>query len=166
MIETRDPPPSREDSRPRRRLRALARLMDEAVEIPVVRVRVGLDAFLGLLPAWGDVAGAAISGWIVVWAARLGAPPSVLVRMILVLILDALAGALPLVGDLFDAGFRANRRNVDLLERYLDAPSETLRGSRRAVWATAAAVTAVLGALLLFLSWAIVRLWGLATPAS
>lgn len=111
-------------------LRALARTLDSAVPIPGTSIRFGADALLGLVPVVGDLAGAALSGYVVLSAARLGVPRAVLARMVTNLGADALIGAVPLVGDLFDVGWRANTRNVDLLERALAAPAATRRQSR------------------------------------
>ena len=124
------------------RARALARLLDAAVGVPGTRLRIGLDALVGLVPGLGDVAGAASAGYIVLVAARLGAPASVLVRMLLNTGLDALVGTVPLLGDLFDVGWKANLRNVALLERHVADP----RGARAA---SRGVVLAVLGALAL-----------------
>lgn len=127
------------------RARRLARLLDAAVRIPGTDIRLGLDALLGLLPVGGDVAGAILSAWIVLSAARLGAPPSVLLRMIANLAFDALVGVVPVVGDLADVGWRANLRNVRLLERHLEAPGAVARGSRWALVGVAGALVALLG---------------------
>ena len=110
-------------------VRALARLLDSAFEIPGTRFRVGLDALIGLVPGVGDMAGAAVSSYIVLAAARLGAPKPVLFRMILNVAVDAVVGSIPLLGDLFDAGWRANTRNTALLDRHLEAPAETKKHS-------------------------------------
>lgn len=110
-------------------LRALARLMDSAVAIPGTSIRVGLDSLIGLVPGLGDLAGAAMSGYIVLASARLGAPTPVLIRMVANIAVDGVVGSVPLLGDLFDVGWRANMRNTDLLERHLAAPSATKRGS-------------------------------------
>ncbi len=110
-------------------LRALARLMDSAVAIPGTNIRLGLDSLIGLVPGLGDLAGAAMSGYIVLASARLGAPTPVLIRMVANIAVDGVVGSVPLVGDLFDVGWRANMRNTDLLERHLAAPTATKRGS-------------------------------------
>lgn len=112
------------------RLRALARTLDSAVPIPGTKIRFGADALLGLVPVVGDLAGAALSGYVVLSAARLGVPRAVLARMVANLGADALVGAVPLLGDFFDVGWRANTRNVALLERALAAPAATRRQSR------------------------------------
>ncbi|HEX7123066.1 MAG TPA: DUF4112 domain-containing protein [Gemmatimonadaceae bacterium] len=117
------------------RARGLARLLDSAVRIPGTNIRFGIDAVLGLIPGMGDAAGAGLAGYMILVAARLGAPPSVIVRMLGNVLIDMLVGAVPILGDLFDVGFKANLRNVTLVERYLERPSTTRRTSRGIVLA-------------------------------
>lgn len=135
------------------RVRAMARLLDTAVRIPGTPVRFGLDAVLGLIPGVGDVVGAAASGYIVLAAARLGAPPTVLLRMLLNVGVDTLVGAVPLLGDLFDLGWRSNTRNVALLERHLADPRGARASSKRVVAAVLVgiALLAVAGIVLVAL---------------
>lgn len=102
------------------RLRHLSYLLDSAFRIPVIGYRVGWDAVLGLVPVLGDAVGMLFSGYIVVEAARLGVPKRVLARMIFNLALDATIGSIPLIGSLFDAVWKANIRNMRLLERTLN----------------------------------------------
>lgn len=111
-------------------VRGLARVMDAAFTIPGTRRRVGLDPLLGLIPGIGDLGSAAIGGYIVLVASRLGVPAVVLWRMMLNLAVDTAVGVVPFVGDAFDAAFKANLRNVALLERALADP----RGTRRSSW--------------------------------
>jgi hypothetical protein len=113
-----------------RGLRALARVLDDAVRIPGTGVRVGLDPVLGLIPGVGDMIGGAVSAYAILVAARLGASKTVLVRMLGNVAVDAVVGAVPLLGDLFDLGYKANVRNVALLERHLAAPGDAERSSR------------------------------------
>jgi hypothetical protein len=120
-------PPVRTDSAAN--LRSLARLMDSAVAIPGTNVRFGLDSVIGLVPGLGDLAGAAMSGYIVLASARMGVPTPVLIRMVANIAIDGVIGSVPLLGDIFDVGWRANLRNTALLDRYLTAPSATKRGS-------------------------------------
>jgi hypothetical protein len=115
------------------RVRSLARVLDTALRIPGTGIRFGLDSILGLIPGIGDVTGAALSGYIVLAAARTGVPASVLARMILNLGVDTLVGSIPLLGDLFDVGFRANVRNAALLEKFVAEPVAAKRSSRVAV---------------------------------
>ena len=111
------------------RVRVLARALDSAVGIPGTGMRVGLDPLLGLIPGAGDLAGAALSGYIVLTGVRLGAPRTVVLRMIGNVALDTLVGTVPVLGDLFDAGWKSNVRNVALIERHVTEPSVTHRGS-------------------------------------
>jgi hypothetical protein len=112
------------------RLRALTRLLDNAIRIPGTHYRVGLDALIGLVPFAGDVIGAIFSTTIVLRAARLGVSRATLVRMMGNVALDAIVGEIPLLGDLFDAGWKANSRNLALLEAHLQRPGPTARASR------------------------------------
>lgn len=106
----------------RQRLIALTRLMDEAVEVPALRTRVGLDALLGLVPVVGDLVSAAIGLYIVAQARELGASRWLQARMVGNLLLDVAIGAVPLAGDLADVYFKAHRRNLKLLQRTLGEP--------------------------------------------
>jgi hypothetical protein len=115
-------------------IRALARLLDSAFRIPGTGVRVGADSIFGLVPVVGDLAGAALSGYIVLASARLGAPPSTLLRMLINIGIDTVVGSVPLLGDMFDAGWRANIRNVELLDSHLGGSVETRRANRLVVF--------------------------------
>jgi hypothetical protein len=130
-------------------LRALVRILDEAVRIPGTRFRFGLDALIGLIPGAGDIAGAAMTGFTILTAFRVGAPPSVLFHMLVNLGIDALVGTIPLLGDLFDFGFKANRRNLDLLERQIRQPESTRRASRGVLFA----VLGILALILIGMVW-------------
>lgn len=111
-------------------VRGLAKVLDEAFTIPGTRTKVGLDAILGLIPGIGDLGSAAIGGYIVLAASRLGVPAVVLWRMVLNLAIDTVFGLVPFVGDAFDVAFRANSKNAALLARALADPV----GTRRASW--------------------------------
>jgi hypothetical protein len=124
-------------------LRQLARVLDDLIRIPGTNIRVGLDPLLGLLPGGGDLAGGAIAAYSLMVAARVGAPPSVMLRMAGNIALDALFGVVPVLGDLFDVGWKANRRNVVLLERYIGAPEPVRARSRLLVVVLLVALAAV-----------------------
>ena len=109
--------------------------------MPGTDVRFGLDPILGLIPGLGDVAGAALSGYLVLLAARLGAPRVVVLRMVANVALDSVVGSVPLLGDAFDVAWKSNTRNLALLERAVERPD-----------ATRAASGAVVGAALLVLA--------------
>ena len=99
------------------RLDRLAKLLDSALPIAGGKLRVGLDPLLGLIPGLGDTLGMMLSCFVVYEAARLGVSRFVLARMIGNVAIDGLIGVVPIVGDLFDFVFQANRRNVKLLRR-------------------------------------------------
>jgi hypothetical protein len=102
-----------------RRLEAIADWLDSKFVIPGTKLRFGLDFFLGILPGVGDGVAAVPAAYLILEAQRLGAPPALLMRMGFNVLLDLAVGAIPLVGDLFDFGFKANRRNIALLKQYL-----------------------------------------------
>jgi len=114
----------------RERLRQLAWLLDSSIPIPGTRFTIGIEALIGLFPFIGDLIGVLLSSYILGEAARLGAPKSVLMRMSANVGIEGLVGIVPFAGDLFDAAFKANQRNVRLLERWLEAPKRTARSSR------------------------------------
>lgn len=102
------------------RLETLATIMDAAIVIPGTNIRIGADALIGLFPGIGDLVSAGVSGLIILEARRMGAPRRLIARMVGNVAIDALAGAVPLVGDLFDVAFRANLRNTQLLRRHFE----------------------------------------------
>jgi hypothetical protein len=105
------------------RMAAVAWLLDDAIRVPGTGRRIGLDPVVGVLPVAGDLATAAISLYIVAEAALAGVSRRTLAAMLANVAIDAGAGSVPVVGDLFDAGWKANRRNVELAARDLaEAP--------------------------------------------
>ena len=102
------------------RIDALASLLDTAFIVPGTNIRFGIDAVIGLVPGIGDAVTAAMALYIVHEARQLGAPAHVLSRMVANVVLDGLAGSVPVVGDVFDVAFRANRRNMRLLRAWMD----------------------------------------------
>lgn len=107
-------------------VRRLAKLLDSSVRLPG-GLRIGLDGILGLVPGVGDFIGGSLSAWIFYQANRQGAPKSIQLRMIVNILVDVLLGAIPVVGDLFDFMWKANNRNIALLERYHQQPVLTQR---------------------------------------
>ena len=101
-----------------RRLDKLSQLLDNAFAIPGTRLRIGLDGILGLIPGIGDAAGAVLSIYVVVQAARLGLPVSALLRMVGNVAVETVVGAVPIVGDIFDIVWKANTKNMALLRRH------------------------------------------------
>lgn len=103
-----------------RRLAALAELLDARWRIPGTGIRIGLDGIASIVPVLGDSATALVAAYLVAEAARLGVPKRVLVRMAGNVGIDWLFGSIPLVGTIFDIGFKANLRNLRLLRRHLE----------------------------------------------
>ena len=114
-------------------LRALSRLLDNAFTIPGTKYRFGLDALIGLVPGLGDAVSAVFSGYLVLQASRMGAPKSVVTRMIGNVALDTIVGWIPLLGDIFDVAWKSNLRNMALLEQHVRQPAAAKAGSRRAI---------------------------------
>lgn len=145
-----------------RELERLAHWLDSVFEIPGIRLRFGIDALLGLLPGVGDTASALASIYILQAADKFGVSRITLARMTLNIIVDLLVGAIPFVGDLFDVYWKANRQNVELLRRHLQANPTSERKLRRSDSLFVAAMIAAIGAILIvsvtgayfILSWA------------
>ena len=121
-IRSIDTSPAERKRRARERLITLTRLMDSAIDVPVLRTKVGLDALLGIVPVAGDLLSAAIGVYLITQARELGASRWLQGKMIGNLVLDAAVGAVPLAGDVFDIYFRAHRRNLKLLQQHLGEP--------------------------------------------
>lgn len=100
-------------------LRRFVTLLDDGFRIPIIGYRVGLEPLLGLIPGIGDVTGFALSGYLIFRATRLGAPRSLITQMVINALIDTAIGSVPVLGDIFDFVWKANRRNLDLFERHL-----------------------------------------------
>jgi hypothetical protein len=104
------------------RIRWLALLSDDLVRIPGTDRRFGIKPVLGLIPGIGDVAGAAPGVLLLLEAVRFRLPTVVLARMVVNVAVDFVIGLIPVLGDLFDFGFKANMRNVELFRRHATDP--------------------------------------------
>ncbi len=126
-------------------IRKLRTVMDEAVAVPGTRIKFGLDSVIGLIPGVGDLSGAAIGGYVLHAANKLGVPTVVMARMLLNLGIDALIGIIPIVGDYLDVLYKANSKNVALVEQAVLNRETTARSS----WWRLAGVFAAFGAIVL-----------------
>ena len=140
----------------RKQIQTLSWLMDRSIPLPG-GYRIGLDGFLGLIPGVGDVVSSTVSGWIVLLAYQEGVPLSVLLRMLVNVGIDLVFGSIPIVGDLFDFAFKANVRNLALLQRYHQSPSQTRRQSQFNVFV----VFFIALMLLILLTWGFLSLLSL-----
>lgn len=127
-------------------LNLLVRVSDDGLRVPGTPVRVGLDAILGaLLPGAGDALGGVTAAVVMFVAWQRGAPREVLFKMLRNAGADIAFGAIPVVGDVFDLGFHANRMNLDLLEEHMKQKTRAERASRASV----IAVFVLLGVMML-----------------
>ena len=127
-----------------KQVNSLAWLLDNSIQLPFINYRIGLDALVGLIPGFGDIAGMLVASFIVVQAIRLGVPRATLTQMVVNIALEAVVGIIPLAGDIFDATFKANARNVELLNAAL-GNSPDLRAIGKS--ASRGVITAVVGSL-------------------
>lgn len=96
----------------------IAKLMDAQFTVPGTKFRFGLDGIIGIIPGAGDISTFAVSAYLLTIMARNGASGYVMARMVLNVVIDALFGMVPILGDLFDIVFKANMRNVTLMKEH------------------------------------------------
>lgn len=125
-----------------RRLRRFSYLLDDVIRIPGTPFRFGIDPLLDVLPIGGDFLGTALSVYIVVEASRLGVPRATLVQMVSNILLDTVISTVPVLGTVVDATWKANSKNLELLEEQLNIP----QSGKRADWLF---LTLLLGGLIL-----------------
>ncbi len=128
------------------RLRQLSFWLDSAIPIPGTRHRIGLDPLIGLLPGGGDTAGLFLSAFVVIEAARMGATKSTLSLMAFNILLETVVGTVPGLGDVFDATWKSNLRNLELLEKQFNLPQPVQRAKNH--WF---AILLILGLIVVFL---------------
>lgn len=99
----------------------LARLMDSQFKLPGIPLRLGLDTIIGLIPGIGDSAGLAIAGYIVYQSRRLGVSRTIVFQMVFNIFVDWMIGLIPIIGDIFDWGWKGNNKNAALLRDYVNS---------------------------------------------
>jgi hypothetical protein len=148
-----------------RRVRVLAKLLDNSIGIPGTGWKIGFDPIVGLIPGIGDLIGAVLSGYIILEAARAEVPSFTLARMLMNVGIDTVLGAVPALGDVFDAAWKSNTKNVALLERHLsrDGTKTGKRGVGAVMVLVLLALMLIVGAGLALGIFAARLLWGLGT---
>jgi Domain of unknown function (DUF4112) len=148
-----------------RRVRVLAKLLDNSIGIPGTGWKIGFDPIVGLIPGIGDLIGAVLSGYIILEAARAEVPSFTLARMLMNVGIDTVLGAVPALGDVFDAAWKSNTKNVALLERHLsrDGTKTGTRGVGAVMVLLLLALMLIVGAGLALGIFAARLLWGLGT---
>ena|SRR5580765_1521399 len=129
------------------RLDRLSWLMDDLITVPGLGWRFGLDAIIGLIPAFGDTATSLVSFYILASAVRYRVPKVTLLRMGLNIGIDYLVGSLPLVGDVFDAWWKSNQMNVDLLSKRATVSASEARKGQLSDWLFVGLIILVLAVL-------------------
>lgn len=140
-------------------LRRWATLLDSAFRVPGLNVRFGLDAILGLVPGVGELTTPAFTVLLLFTGLRMRVPLVVLARMVLNAGVDALIGLVPVIGDFTDVGWKANLRNLELLERHAVPGTPA---TRRDKWFVAVGVLLIVLVGLVALIPIVVVLWALA----
>lgn len=145
------------------RIRLVTHLLDNALPIPGTKVRVGIDPLLGLLPGAGDWVSMVLSVYIILESLRFGLPKETLTQMVSNLVLDAVSGVIPIAGDIFDVAWKANNRNLKLLEAHLQDPQPTRPADRLFVFLIVLLLIGILAsvtALVIFIGnwlWQLIR---------
>jgi hypothetical protein len=134
-----------------RQLESMAKWMDSRFRIPGTNIRFGLDALLGLVPGAGDLSTFALSSYMLYIMAQNGASGFVMARMALNVLIDGIIGSIPLIGDIFDVGFKANMRNLRLMQEHYREGRH--RGSAWKVIIPVLLVMLLLLGALLWLAW-------------
>lgn len=129
----------------------ISQLMDNKFRIPGTNFRFGLDPILNLIPGLGAVSGFAISGALLLTMTRYGASGKVLIMMLINIVLDALIGAIPVLGWIFDFAYKANTRNIKLLkEHYIENKHP---GSGKGLLVLIVLILVLLTILIIYLIW-------------
>lgn len=102
-----------------KRIRKIAKLLDTAISIPGTKIRFGLEPILGLIPGGGDLITALISAYSIYLATSFGLEKSEIFKMLKNVAIDTALGSVPIVGDIFDAYFKSNIRNLEILENHI-----------------------------------------------
>lgn len=138
--------------------RQFAELLDSKFRIPNTEIRFGIDPLIGLIPGVGDWIGGLASLYFLVYASILSAKTSVLLRMLMNILLDIIIGTIPVLGEIFDIGWKANLRNAELLRELEHNPEQTERQSKIVVWSVCIFSVVLVFVLLYAIGWIVISL--------
>lgn len=142
-----------------REVRKIADFLDSKFHLPF-GWKIGWDGILGLIPGIGDLTTNLISFYILYQAAVIGCPLSVVLRMFLNVLIDNVLDTIPLLGNIFDFMWKANNKNLAIIESYLQQPHKTVRSSQAVVFATLVLLALLLVGLAVLTFMAARWLWG------
>jgi len=112
------------------KLRKLSDLWDRSLNIPGTTFKVGLESLVGLFPVGGDIIGFLLSLYVLYQAMQFRLPVSILFRMLLNILIDGVVGSVPILGDIFDTTWKANTKNVNILEAYIREPVKSKKNNQ------------------------------------
>ncbi len=138
----------------------LSHLLDDFIRIPGTPIRFGLDGIVGFIPGIGDIVGGLASSIIILAAWMRGTPRVTVARMVLNVAIETVVGAVPLVGNLFDIGWRANRRNYALLTQSLNQPEKANWTSWLFIGGVCVALLGLMLLPMLLFAWVLVHMEG------
>ena len=107
------------------RLKRLSERLDETFTIPGTDYKIGIESIIGAIPIVGDLIGGVISTYIMYSGIKMGASPRVITQMAVNITIYFAVGSIPIVGDLFDFVWKANKKNVKLIEKVTLLNEET-----------------------------------------
>lgn len=137
----------------------LAHWLDDRFTIPGTNIRFGLDPIISLIPGAGDWLAGMFSSYFILLGVRADLPPAVIFRMGFNVLLDIIIGSVPLLGDLFDVGWKANIKNAELLEKYQQDVKTTEQHSRWLLWTIAITLILIIIGLLVLIGWLITSIF-------
>ena len=131
------------------RLKRLSERLDNTFTIPGTKYKIGIEALIGAVPIIGDLIGGILASYIMYSGMKMGAPPRIIARMAVNIAIDFAIGSIPIIGDLFDLVWKANRKNVELIE---DATLDDKEEQKLNYLIITALILVLLGILLLILT--------------
>ena len=131
------------------RLKRLSERLDDTFTIPGTKYKIGIEALIGAVPIIGDLIGGILASYIIYSGIKMGAPPRIITRMAVNIAIDFAIGSIPIIGDLFDLVWKANKKNVELIE---DATLDDKEEQKLNYLIITALILVLLGILLLILT--------------